>query len=333
MKIAIVQAEPVMFSKSASLKKALQYICEAASQKPDLIVFPELFIPGYPVGMNFGFSMGKRSDEGRKDWKRYYDASVVAGDSEFQQLAEAAKKAEAYISLGFSERDAVSGTLYKSNVIFEPNGSYKVHRKLKPTGSERVVWGDANKDYFPVTETPWGPIGSMICWESYMPLARVALYQKGITIYISPNTDDNPEWQATIQHIAIEGKCFFVNADMIIRRSSYPSDLCEHNIVSELPEFVCRGGSCIIDPYRNAGCPTEEGTYEAIGPHFRANPYGLEKDVIEKHGIRILPDVPRDFEGIRDYLEKHNIEGIVFWKNGQPQCKIKRSDFGFPWRE
>ena len=88
-----------------------------------------------------------------------------------------------------------------------------------------------------------------------------------------------------------------------------------------------------IEAYRNAGCPTEEGTYEAIGPHFRANPYGLEKDVIEKHGIRVLPDVPRNFEGIRDYLEKHNIEGIVFWKDGQPQCKIKRSDFGFPWGE
>ncbi len=121
-KIALVQAEPVMFDKSASLKKALQYIREAASQKPDLIVFPELFIPGYPVGMNFGFSMGKRSDEGRKDWKRYYDASVVAGDSEFQQLAEAARKAEAYISLGFSERDAVSGTLYNSNVILNRTG-------------------------------------------------------------------------------------------------------------------------------------------------------------------------------------------------------------------
>lgn len=100
-KIALVQAEPVMFSKSASLKKALQYICEAASQKPDLIVFPELFIPGYPVGMNFGFSMGKRSDEGRKDWKRYYDASVVAGDSEFQQLAEAAKKRRHTSALDF----------------------------------------------------------------------------------------------------------------------------------------------------------------------------------------------------------------------------------------
>ena len=235
-KIALVQAEPVIFDKSASLKKVLRYINEAATQKPDLIVFPELFIPGYPVGMNFGFSVGKRSEYGRKDWKRYYDASVVAGETEFQQLAETARETGAYISLGFSERDAVSGTLYNSNVIFEPDGSYKVHRKLKPTGSERVVWGDADKEYFPVTETPWGPIGSMICWESYMPLARVALYQKGII-------------SMKVQHIAIEGKCFFINADMIIRRSSYPSDLQEYNIVSELPGLVCRGGSCIIDPY------------------------------------------------------------------------------------
>ena len=199
--------------------------------------------------MNFGFSMGKRTASGREDWKRYYDASVVAGEAEFQALTEAAKKAGAYISLGFSERDAVGGTLYNSNVIFEPDGAYKVHRKLKPTGTERVVWGDANQDYFPVTETPWGPMGSLICWESYMPLARVALYQKGITIYLSPNTNDNPEWQATIQHIAIEGKCYFVNADMIVRKSSYPSDLHESEAVSQQPELVCRGGSCIIDPY------------------------------------------------------------------------------------
>ena len=140
-KIALVQAEPVLFDKSASLKKALQQIAEAAAQKPDLIVFLELFIPGYPVGMNFGFCIGKRSEDGRKDWKRYYDAPVVSGETEFQQLAKAAQETGAYISLGFSERDAVNGTLYNSNVIFEPDGSYKVHRKLKPTGSERVVWG------------------------------------------------------------------------------------------------------------------------------------------------------------------------------------------------
>ena len=248
-RVALVQAEPVMFDKAASLEKALKLINEAAAEKPELIVFPELFIPGYPIGMNFGFSMGKRTEAGREDWMKYYNASVVAGETEFKKLAEAAVKAGAYISMGFSERDAVIGTLYNSNVIFEPDGSYKVHRKLKPTGSERVVWGDANKNYFPVTETPWGPMGSLICWESYMPLARVALYQKGITIYISPNTNDNPEWQATIQHIAIEGKCYFINADMIVRKTSYPEGLNEQYAVDAQPVMGCRGGSCIVDPY------------------------------------------------------------------------------------
>ena len=248
-RIALVQAEPLMFDKAGSLKKALAYIDEAAGNGAELIVFPELFIPGYPIGMNFGFSMGKRTEAGREDWKKYYDASVVAGGPEFQELADAAKQTGAYISIGFSERDAVGGTLYNSNVIFEPDGSYKVHRKLKPTGSERVVWGDADKGFFPITDTPWGPIGSLICWESYMPLARVALYEKGITIYISPNTNDNPEWQATIQHIAIEGKCYFINADMIVRKSSYPAGLNEQAVIDSLPDMVCRGGSCIIDPY------------------------------------------------------------------------------------
>ena len=248
-RIALVQAEPVMFDKDACVQKALRYIEEASAGQAELIVFPELFIPGYPIGMNFGFSMGKRTEPGRKDWKRYYDASLIAGGPEFEQLAKAAKKTGTYISIGFSERDTVSGTLYNSNAIFEPDGSWKVHRKLKPTGSERVVWGDANRNYFPITESPWGPIGSLICWESYMPLARVALYQKGISIYISPNTNDNPEWQATIQHIAIEGKCFFINADMIVRKESYPKDLCTLEDIEKLPEKVCRGGSCIIDPY------------------------------------------------------------------------------------
>lgn len=248
-KLALVQAEPILFDKQACLDKTVTLIKEAAEQKAELIVFPELFIPGYPIGMNFGFSMGKRTEAGRQDWMRYYNASLVAGGEEFQLLTELVKELGVYVSLGFSERDAVSGTLYNSNVIFEPDGSYKVHRKLKPTGSERVVWGDANQDYFPITDTPWGPIGSLICWESYMPLARVALYQKGITIYISPNTNDNPEWQATIQHIAIEGKCYFINADMLVRKSSYPTDLNEKEAVERLPEMVCRGGSCIIDPY------------------------------------------------------------------------------------
>ena len=158
-RVALVQAEPVMFDREAGLAQTLAWIDKAAGENPDLIVFPELFIPGYPVGMHFGFSMGKRTEAGRKDWKRYYDASLVAGDAAFAALTEAAQKNDSYISIGFSERDAVGGTLYNSNAIFAPDGTYKIHRKLKPTGTERVVWGDANRDYFPVTETPFGPIG------------------------------------------------------------------------------------------------------------------------------------------------------------------------------
>ena len=138
-RVAVVQMAPVMFDKEATLKKCVELIKEAGKGKADLIVLPELIIPCYPFGMTFGFTVGSRKEPGRADWKRYYDASIVAGETEFQQLAEAAKRTGAYISLGFSERDAVIGTLYNSNVIFEPDGSYKIHRKLKPTGSERLV--------------------------------------------------------------------------------------------------------------------------------------------------------------------------------------------------
>ena len=250
-RIALVQAEPALFDKAACVEKALEYIARAAERDAELIVFPELFIPGYPYGMNFGFSVGQRNEPGRTDWQRYYEASILVPGEETAALAAAAARALAYLSIGVSEREAQTGTLYNSNLIFSPEGELlTVHRKLKPTGSERVVWGDANRGYFPVAETPWGPMASLICWESYMPLARAALYEKGVTLYVSPNTNDNPEWQHTICHIALEGKCFFINSDMLITKASYPKDLQTYERdVAILPEQICRGGSCVIDPF------------------------------------------------------------------------------------
>ena len=249
-RVAVVQAAPVLFDTAAGLEKALGLIREAAENGAELVVFPELFLPCYPYGMTFGFTVGHREESGRADWKRYYDNSLLVPGPETEALAAAAREAGLWLSIGVSERVPESGTLYNTNLIFAPDGSLAVHhRKLKPTGAERVVWGDADRGFFPVAETPWGPMGSLICWESYMPLARVALYEKGVTLYLSPNTNDNEEWQATIRHIAIEGHCYFINCDMVFDRSQYPADLNAQEEIARLPETVCRGGSCVVDPY------------------------------------------------------------------------------------
>ena len=248
-RLAIVQAAPVMFDKDACLEKAIRLIEEAAQNGAELIVFPELFLPGYPYGMTFGYTVGSRKEPGRADWKIYYDNSILSDGAEMQQLIDCAKRLDVYLSFGYSERDAQTATLYNSNMLISPQGQALNHRKLKPTGAERVVWGDADRGYFPVVDTPWGPMGSLICWESYMPLARTALYEKGVALYISPNTNDNPEWQATVQHIALEGRCYFINCDMVFHRADYPAGLHCPEELARLSDIPCRGGSCIVDPY------------------------------------------------------------------------------------
>ena len=249
-RVAVVQCAPVMFDKKAGTEKMVELIREAGKNGAELIVFPELIIPCYPYGMTFGYTVGSRDKVGRLDWKRYYDNSLCVPGPETELLGQAAKEVHAYVSIGVSERGEDSATLYNSNIVFSPEGELlNVHRKLKPTGAERLVYGDANKDYFPITDTPWGPMGNLICWESYMPLARVALYQKGISLYISPNTNDNPEWQDTIRHIAIEGHCYFINADLVFRRSDYPQTVSGTAEIAALPDIACRGGSCVIDPF------------------------------------------------------------------------------------
>lgn len=251
-RLALVQCAPVMFDKTASTDKVVRLIEEAALQGAELIVFPELVIPGYPYGMNFGFKTGCRSEKGRKDWYRYYENSVTIPGEECSRMAEAARKAGAYVSVGVSERDTVTGTLYNTNLMFTPEGGLPiVHRKLKPTGSERLIWGEADRGFAPVAETPWGPVGSLICWESYMPLLRAALYAKGMTICLAPNTNDYESWQATVRHIAMEGRCYYVNADMFFTRDMYPEDLQYPEEIEALPELVCRGGSSVVDPYGN----------------------------------------------------------------------------------
>lgn len=293
LKIAVVQAAPMMFDKKKCTEKAIQLIKECAENGAEFVVFPELFIPGYPYGMTYGFTVGSRNADGRKDWKCYYDNSILADGPEMREIAGAAMAGKVYVSIGYSEVDPVTATLYNSNMMISPEGETYNHRKLKPTGSERVVWGDADKDFFPVMNTPWGPVGNLICWESYMPLARTALYQKGITIYISPNTNDNAEWQNTIRHIAIEGHCYFVNCDMYFTKQMYPATFSAKDEIAKLPNVVCRGGSCIIDPYGHDASETiwdKEGIIYAELDMQKVPSSRMEHDVC---GHYARPDVLR----------------------------------------
>ena len=293
LKIAVVQAAPMMFDKKKCTEKAIQLIKECAENGAEFVVFPELFIPGYPYGMTYGFTVGSRNADGRKDWKCYYDNSILADGPEMREIAGAAMAGKVYVSIGYSEVDPVTATLYNSNMMISPEGETYNHRKLKPTGSERVVWGDADKDFFPVMNTPWGPVGNLICWESYMPLARTALYQKGVTIYISPNTNDNAEWQNTIRHIAIEGHCYFVNCDMYFTKQMYPATFSAKDEIAKLPNVVCRGGSCIIDPYGHDASETiwdKEGIIYAELDMQKVPSSRMEHDVC---GHYARPDVLR----------------------------------------
>ena len=251
LRASIVQAAPILFNKKATLEKVVRQIQEASANGAELIVFPESLVPCYPYGLTFGFTVGSRKEEGRKDWKVYYDNAVLIPDDTVS-LAAAAKKARAWVSIGVTERDPVNCSLYCTNLVFSPEGKLaSVHRKIKPTGSERYIWADSHvpETYFPVVDTPWGRMGSLICWENYMPLARVALYEKGVALYLAPNTNDNPEWQDTIKHIAIEGHCYVFNVDQYFTKDMYPSTLLEQEEISRLKDETCIGGSCIIDPY------------------------------------------------------------------------------------
>ncbi len=288
-KVAVCQAAPVMFDKNACIDKAVEWIKEAASNGAELVVIPELFVPGYPAGLNCGFSVGKRTSEGREDWKMYYDNSILFESEDMDRITDTAKKCAVYVSMGYSERDPVSATLYNSNALISPQGEKKNHRKLKPTGAERNIWGDAYQDYFPVMDSPWGPIGCLICWESYMPLARVAMYEKGVTIYISANTNDNPEWQNTIRHIAIEGHCYFINADLYFTKDMYPNMKSAAEEIKKLPDIVCRGGSNVIDPFGHDASETlwdREGIVYAELDMDQVPASRMEHDVIGHYARR-----------------------------------------------
>ena len=251
LRVAVIQSASVMMDLQASVDKACQLIQEAAAEGAKLIVFPEAFLSGYPRGLSFGCVVGNRAPSGRKDWGRYWRSAVTADSPEADRIGAAAAKAGAYVVMGVIERSerGEQATLYGAMLYFGPDGRLLgKHRKLKPTGSERLIWGEGDGSTLTVIETPYGKIGGLICWENYMPLARFAMYQKGVDIYIAPTADARDTWQSTLQHIACEGRCFVLASNQYQTKSMYPTDLAGYADLQDLPEELCRGGSAIVGP-------------------------------------------------------------------------------------
>ncbi|MBI5516272.1 MAG: carbon-nitrogen hydrolase family protein [Deltaproteobacteria bacterium] len=246
VRVAVVQAASAGWDREASLARVERYTAEAAEQGARLVLFPEVFVGGYPKGLDFGTRVGGRSAEGRDQFRRYFEGAVEVPGEATERLGACARGHGVELVVGVLERDG--GTLYCTALFLGPDGALRGrHRKLVPTAAERLLWGQGDGSTLPVLETPVGRLGAVICWENYMPLLRFAMYARGVELYLAPTADDRETWLSTLRHIALEGRCFVLSACQYLTRADLPEDA--HPLQGEAPETVLlRGGSCVVGP-------------------------------------------------------------------------------------
>jgi nitrilase len=301
---ACVQAAPVAFDLRATLEKAGDLAADAARQGARLILFPEAFVSAYPRGASFGATIGARSAEGRELFRIYHASSIEIPGPAVDALGQIARQSRAHLVMGVIERDG--GTLYCTVVTFAPDGRFLgKHRKMMPTGSERLVWGFGDGSTMPLFETEIGRLGSVICWENYMPMMHAAMYAQRVEVYCAP-TADGPTWLPSMQHIALEGRCFVLSSNQFCRRSDYPDDY-PSDLPSEPDAIVSRGGSCIVDPlgavlagplWDREGIITAEidigqiaraqYDFDPVGHYSRPDIFALTVDRREKRAVNSL---------------------------------------------
>ena len=251
VRVAAIQPRGYPFDPAAAIEHLCATIAEAADQGAELVLFPEAFIGGYPWGLSFGTAVGGRKPAGRRTFGRYHDAAISVPGPETERIGRAAAAANAYVAVGVIERDAprAPGTLFCTLLYFNPDGTLAgLHRKLKPTAAERLIWGEGDGSTLPVIETPFARVGGLICWENYMPLARMAMYGKGVEIYLAPTADSRDRWQATLRHIALEGRCFVIGCNQFVTKEHYPADIEILDEFDDWPDVLSRGGTSIYSP-------------------------------------------------------------------------------------
>jgi nitrilase len=247
LKVCLIQDSPVFFDREKTIQKIEDLVRTNSKLGCELIVFPESFIPGYPRGFSFGAVVGRRTDEGRNLYSEYHKNSLDLESAELKRLEKLAKVENVYLVIGITEKQSNNGSLFCSMLYISPSdGFLGVHRKIKPTGSERIIWSEDDGESLVTFQTKIGKLGGLICWENYMPLARMAMYKQGVEIYIAPTADSREEWTSTMKHVALEGRCFVLGCNQFYTKSMYPDKY--QYLVQDEPENLCRGGSVIVSP-------------------------------------------------------------------------------------
>ena len=236
---AVVQAAAPLFDTRAALSRAESLIREA---RAEVVVLPEAFLGGYPKGLDFDITVGRRTDAGRELFRRYHEAAIEIPGPEVDALAAVSRDLRCHAVVGAVERRGA--TLYCVALFFGPTGYLGLHRKLMPTAAERYLWGQGDGSTLPVIDTGAARLGAAICWENYMPLFRTTMYAKGVDLWCAPTVDDRDQWQASMRHIALEGRCFVLSANQFLRRDDLPPELR----VDTMDPVLIGGGSVIVSP-------------------------------------------------------------------------------------
>lgn len=246
VKVAVVQDSSVPFNAKATAEKVCQLVTEAANNGAELVVFPEAFLGTYPKGLNFDAPVGYRDPKGRDDFLKYYKNAVSLDSEEIASIVQVAQETNTFIVLGIIENGG--STLYCTVLYIDSDkGIVGKHRKLMPTGSERLIWGFGDGSTLEVMDSKLGKIGAVICWENYMPAIRMTMYAQGVEIYCAPTADDRDSWFASMRHVALEGRCYVLSSCQYIQRHEYEENY--RSVIDFAPEdAMMRGGSCIIGP-------------------------------------------------------------------------------------
>ena len=247
--VACVQAEPVILDRERTIDKLAALTGEAARAGAQLVVFPEAFVPAYPSSSWAKALAAWNDTRAKAAFARLAEESVEIPGPAVERIGAAAREHAVWLVTGVTEIDPERpGTLYNTLLYHAPDGTLALrHRKLMPTNHERLVWGQGDGGGLHAIETPFGRLGGLICWENYMPLARFALYESGVEIYIASTADDRDEWQSTLIHIAQESRSFVVSPCHLQHAGHYPPDFP----LAELLEgkgWIGRGGSAILGP-------------------------------------------------------------------------------------